>query len=80
MLHVGQNPTTQEAWPIKKCFPCSIGNSNATAFCQFGQVDINNEINGIARCITQQGVILEGNFKNGKEHGWIRSIHSTGQD
>ena len=32
-------------------------------------------LNGIARVILKQGLIMEGQFKDGEPNGWIREVY-----
>ena len=57
---------------------CQIGKSLVDSYCEFGQFNQENKVNGVARVITQFGTILEGNFKNGLEDGWVRTLNSSG--
>jgi endo-beta-N-acetylglucosaminidase D len=46
-------------------------------YCEFGQVNEHEEIHGIARLVSENGVIKEGQFQMGMHHGWLREIYNT---
>ena len=43
-------------------------------YCQFGQINFFDQINGIARLISTSGQIVEGTFKEDKLTGFCRII------
>ena len=45
-------------------------------YIQFGQVDKDGTLDGLARCIDQYGQIFEGQFNSGRPHGFTRFISS----
>lgn len=67
--------------PVQIGFECDLWGWNGSCYCEFGQVNADNKLNGLARVITggyPSGEIIEGQFKNGEEHGWQRVIWSNG--
>lgn len=68
----------------KKPFPVDVGFKidniqgwPGQFYCEFGQVNNRNELSGIARIINEKGTVLEGNFTNNQENGWIRMIFNN---
>ena len=59
------DPVTQKPFPVDVGFQIdSIQGWSGQFHCEFGQVNNQNQLCGIARIINENGTILEGNFMN----------------
>ena len=61
VLFISLDEKTGQPLPVKSNFKLgNIDGWEGEFFCEFGQVDQNNELNGIGRIINEKGTIIEG--------------------
>lgn len=81
VLDVAIDENTQRPFPVEVGFKIdNMEGWTGKFYCEFGQVNTNGELCGIARVISDNGTILEGNFANNKEDGWVRMIFHNKAD